>query len=430
MSSPYQRKITISAGEECTLSGSCVVGLQLLSGVVEVAGVLLKAKEPPTFRLLTDRYSLVMYTLEGGCVLATSTKQFEVSKAATGMASVGQLCRGALATVTRSKVLVIGRRASGKTLTAHTICNILREDASAVELGAASTSVFLMDLNAESNSIYAPGCISTVLVEHILWPDTSASPTLLPFSLFVGETAPPGNESVASFLSFVEQLNECTDALIGAANTERAHVVIDAPSPQEGVMEGVYFRRLVELLRPTHVVMVSTQGESDLCSNVLQEDIQRVLPECDVSYVAPVSQRCNSSVREQRLCGYFSGNPQCPLACAKIVLPLAQVQFVRYVRSESGVTCSKVTPSATIIGCICAVSHAEVIEEVPLAPIAGLLLLFAIDEEHEELVAVVPASEPLPRRFLILPNEPTRSCPPSALFSGEVAAHVEEAVAI
>nr|CCC95552.1 unnamed protein product [Trypanosoma congolense IL3000] len=430
MSSLYQQKITISAGEECTLCGNCTVELQLLSGVVEVAGVLLNAKEPCTFRIARDQYYIIMYTLEGGCVVVTSDAQVEVSKAVTGMTSVVQLCRRSLDTTPRSKVLVIGHRHSGKTLVAHTICNLLREEAFSVEREMFPTSVFLMDLNAESNFVYAPGCVSTVLVEHVLWPHTSASPTLLPFSLFVGQAAPPGAESVASFLWFVEQLHDCTQALLDSTKTERIHLIIDAPSPPEGIKEGIYFRRLVELLQPSHVVMVSDPNGSDAWSNALHEDLERLHPGCEVSYAPPVAKRCRSSLCNQRLREYFGGKPQAPLGCAKAALPLTQLQFVQYVMTEGEVSCRKVVPSAELAGCICALSHAEVIEEVPLAPILGLLVLLSVDEEEDEVIVIVPTSEALPHRFLIIPSEEFVSSPHCALRSLEAVAHAEEAVAI
>ncbi|KAH9598111.1 Polyribonucleotide 5'-hydroxyl-kinase Clp1 [Trypanosoma melophagium] len=402
----YQRQITISAGEECTISGSGAVELLLQSGVVEIAGVLLKAREPYVFFLETDQRCVVLYTLEGGSVLATSNTPVELFKVATGMTAVVQLCRRTLAAERRSKVLVIGRNHSGKTLTAHTICNILREDAAttAAETGDTPAVVYLMDLNAQSNCIYAPGCISTVEVEHALWPGTTFAPTLLPFSLFLGEASLPSAATIFSFLHFVEQLHDCTEALLKESGHDRVHLVMDAPAPAPGVKEGVYFRRLIELLRPTHVITVIAQDGSETWSTFLQEDVQRVLPDCEFFSVSPVERRCSISMREHNIREYFVGSPQFPLGCAKMVLPLTQLQFVQYETQGDVVGCRKITATSSLSDCLCAISHAEIIEEVPLAPLAGLMLVVVVDEEHEELVAILPACDNIPRRFIIVPN--------------------------
>ncbi|RNE99353.1 hypothetical protein TraAM80_08240 [Trypanosoma rangeli] len=439
MASVYHRKITISAGEECTITGDGAVELQLLSGVVEVAGVLLPARGTSVFFLEPETRCVVLYTLEGGSVQATATVPFETVKTATGMAAVVQLCRRTLAAERRTKVLVIGQAHSGKTLTAHTICNLLREDAAGESTTAPAAAVFLMDLNPESNCVYAPGCVSTVQVEHALWPGTTSAPTLLPFSLFVGEASCPSAATMVSFMYFVEQLQECTETLLhAAAHHERVHLVIDAPAPVAGVKESVYFRRLIELVRPTHVVTVSARDGSETWSTFLQEDVQRVLPDCEFSYATPVVRRCAGSLREPRLREYFAGTPQFPLGCAKVVLPLAQLQFVQYatpgLASEAATTvavvvsCRKVAATPALAGSICALSHAEVIEEVPLAPVAGLLLVVAVDEEHEELVTIVPVCEDVPRRFVIVPNAVTAAEPPT--LSVTTMAPIEEAVAV
>ncbi|RNF01052.1 uncharacterized protein Tco025E_08668 [Trypanosoma conorhini] len=431
MASVYHRKITISAGEECTISGGGAVELQLLSGVVEVAGVLLPAKGSCVFDLAPDARCVVLYTLEGGSVQATAGAPFETLKTATGMAAVVQLCRRTLAAERRTKVLVIGNAHSGKTLTAHTICNLLREDA-AGESAATAATVFLMDLNPESNCLYAPGCVSTVQVEHALWPGTTAAPTRLPFSLFVGEAARPSAATVVPFMHFVEQLQECTEALLHAApQHERVHLVVDAPAPVAGVKESVYFRKLIELLRPTHVVTVSAQDGSETWSTFLQEDVQRVLPDCEFACATPVVQRCTVSLREPLLREYFAGTPQFPLGCAKVVLPLAQLQFVQYTTpaaaTAAAVSCRKVAVTPALVGAVCALSHAEMPEEVPLAPVAGLLLVVAVDEEHEELVAIVPACEDLPRRFVVVPNAAAEA---PTLSVTTAMAPIEEAVAV
>ncbi|EKF28410.1 hypothetical protein MOQ_007844 [Trypanosoma cruzi marinkellei] len=433
MASVYHRKITISAGEECTISGSGAIELQLLSGVVDVAGVLLKAKETHVFFLEADKRCVILYTLEGGSVQATAGLPFETFKTATGMASVVQLCRRSLSAERRTKVLVIGKRQSGKTLTAHTICNLLRDDSAGEFTTAPAAAVFLMDINPESNCLHAPGCVSAVQVEHVLWPGTTSAPTLLPFSLFIGEAAPPSAESILSFLHFVEQLQDCTESLLNGANHERVHLVIDAPAPASGIKESVYFRKIIELLRPTHVVTVSPQDGSETWSTFLQEDVQRVLPDCEFSHASPVVRRCTTSLREQHLREYFAGTPQFPLGCAKVVLPLTQLQFVQYethgVDEEVAVSCRKVAMTPTFVGCICALSHAEMIEEVPLAPVAGLLLVVAVDEEHEELVAIVPACDDMPRRIVIVPNE-TRAAETSTLRVTTAMASIEESVAV
>ncbi|KAG8345283.1 putative mRNA cleavage and polyadenylation factor CLP1 P loop [Trypanosoma vivax] len=431
MSFPHQRRVTISAGEECTISGNCAVELQLQSGVVEVAGVPLNARESFTFHLLIDKRSLIFYTLEGGSVLVIADGPYEMSSTATTVAPVVQLCYRSIVSKPRSKVLVVGSAHCGKTLIAHTICNLLREGAARGELGeGTSVSPFLMDLNMQSNCLYSPGCVSAVQVEQRLWPGLSSSPTLLPISLFVGEADLPSSNNVTAYLHFVAQLQDCTEALLETVGTGTVHLIIDAPAPAPDIKEGVYFRRLVELLRPTHVVTVTSQDVSETWPSFLEEDVQRLLPECEVVHTTPVARRCSGSLRDQYICEYFAGTPHWPLGCAKVVLPLNQLTFVQYVTREGEVSCQRVQMTAEMGRSICALSHAEIIEEVPFAPVAGMLLLLSVDEEHEEVVAVVPACEPLPRRFLILPNNEQTSHAGPTLCSGGAISCIEKAVSV
>ncbi|KEG11673.1 hypothetical protein DQ04_02381080 [Trypanosoma grayi] len=116
-----------------------------------------------------------------------------------------------------------------------------------------------------------------------------------------------------------------------------------------------------------------------------------------------------------------------------MVLPLAQLQFVQYVEQDENVSAIRVQPTKALVNCVCALSHAELIEEVPLAPVAGLLFVVAVEEEYEELVAILPSCDDLPRRFVIVPsaiattNEGTAA---STLNASSIKAQIEEAVSV
>lgn len=427
-----QRRVTLSAGEDCTITGSGSVVVMLLSGVVDITGVVLTANQPYTFYLGPLR-RLVLYTLEGGSASITSDYALDLHKGVTGAAAVVQFVRRTLLPLARSKVLVIGSAQSGKTLSAHSVANLLVRHRSDVE--SKSNKVFLMDLNAESNALYGPGCLSVVPVTELpLWLGNTAHPSMLPLSLYTASAARPDGKAVSTFLHFVEQLHDTAVAymeeVVSAGHS--GHIVMDAPSPQADLKEGVFYKKLIELTRPTHVLIVGSRDDaSDTWSTFLQEDVQRVLPDCEFSFLKPVNRPVPQPPQSELLLEYFVGTPYAPLGCSKVVVPVQALQVVEYLATKSSSTGLEVRKTALNEGLratVCAVSHAEMAEEVPLAPAMGLAVIAHVDEEHEEVVLLIPASEePLQRRFLVVPRVSDRE---TLRLTDTQMAMIQESVAV
>lgn len=451
----FARRISLNAGEEYTLSGSGSILITLQSGVLDVAGVMLEANRPYTFYLHPDRQSIIVFTLEGGACLVASDTKVDMRRDVARAGRLVQLTRRTLLAAKKTKVLVIGRPHSGRTLAAHTLCNLL------MRYGSDRKGVFLMDLNTESNCLYAPGCVSFLQVpESPLWPGSTASPTLLPLSMYTGAAVRPSAADVGSHLHFYEQLHETAMSYIqelrGSAgqqqqqqltsssssgyapltNETRSHVVVDAPAPMDDLQEGVWYRRLIEVLRPTHVVIVGSREDGEeKWSTFLQEDVQRVLPDCEFCFTDPVAHPCMQSSTRILLREYFNGVGYTSLGCSKVVVPLRSLLFVEEVTDdgnggggEDEVAMRVVHPDASFQNLVCALSHAELAEEASLAPVAGLMTIVYVDEENEEIALLIPAAEePLQRRIVVVPSPRHRET--LRMTAAQVTA-MEESVAV
>lgn len=421
------RRLTLNAGEEYTLIGDGAVQITLQSGLLDVAGVMLDANRPYTFYLHTDRQTITLFTLEGAACMLSSDNRVDTQRGVARAGKLVQMTRRTILAAKRTKVLVIGRSRSGKTLAAHTLCNLL------MRYGNDKKSVFLMDLNAESNCLFAPGCVSCIQVsEAPLWPGLTASPKLLPLSLYTGAAVRPSASNVNSLLHYYDQLHETVmgyiQELSGAAvaaaqqqspspyapslNETQSHVVVDAPAPLADLQEGVWYKKLIEVLCPSHVVIVSSREDGEeRWSTFLQEDVQRVLPDCEFLFTDPVAHPCERSSSRELLREYFTGTPFYPLGCSKVVVPLKSLTFVEEAGeglapgSADGALMRVVHPDASFQALVCALSHAELLEEAPLAPIAGLVTIVYVDEKNEEVAMLIPAAEePLLRRLIIVPQ--------------------------
>ncbi|GET93464.1 hypothetical protein, conserved [Leishmania tarentolae] len=422
----FARRLTLNAGEEYTLIGDGAVQVTLQSGLLDVAGVMLDANRPYTFYLHTDRQAITLFTLEGAACMLSSDNRVDTHRGVARAGKLVQMTRRTILATKRTKVLVIGRPRSGKTLAAHTLCNLL------MRYGNDKKSVFLMDLNAESNCLFAPGCVSCIQVsEAPLWPGLTASPKLLPISLYTGAAVRPSASNVNSLLHYYDQLHETVMGYIqelngmsvaahqqqaspyaSSLNETQSHVVVDAPAPLADLQEGVWYKKLIEVLRPSHVVIVSSREDGEeKWSTFLQEDVQRILPDCEFLFTDPIAHPCERSSSRELLREYFTGTPFYSLGCSKVVVALKSLTFVEEANegsapgSAEGVLMRVVHPDASFQALVCALSHAELLEEVPLAPIAGLVTIVYVDEKNEEVAMLIPAAEePLLRRLIIVPQ--------------------------
>ncbi|CCW69256.1 unnamed protein product [Phytomonas sp. Hart1] len=434
MTPKYQRRLTLSAGEECTITGNGPITVTLLTGVLHLAGVLLEANRPYSFYLHSERTSVILFTLEGGSANITSEESMNFFRHSSGAVPLVQFTRRTLFPLKTSKVLVIGKEGSGKSLAAHTIINLLRDYRMGKDDNALNR-YFLLDFNAESNCIFSPGCVSFVEVrDDPLWLERIASPTMLPLSFYTGSVTRPSAKDISAFIHFCGQLYDTCNLYLQeeCLPPQRAHLILDAPSPLSDLKKEVFYKKFIEIVKPTHVVIVCSRDDaSEDWFTFLQEDIQRVLPDCEFAFTEPCAHPCPSPPTHLRIKEYFVGSPNTTmLGCSKLVMSSKALQFFEYVGGDlenpSGVGVRRVYPAPGWRRLVCALSHAEIIEEVPLAPVAGLFVICHVDEENDEIVILVPTPEDaLQRRFVVIPRH--GACGALRLTDAELAT-LEESV--
>ena len=278
-------KVALVAGQECLLSTHGTIHISLLDGVVEVAGVLLQPNTELVVNLSSSsNRRLSAYSFEGGTVSITSSGgSVDVVKYSTDAGSLMSFTRSTLTPLRTSRVAVVGVAGAGKTLVAHSICNMLARG---------QAGVFLADLSPASNSVLCPGCISAAHVSstHPLVVGDCAAPEEIGLSFFCGSTRPV--KLIQPFVHQLLQLQECLQSLVKqmVAPREATHIIYDVGAPDDSVPLDAYLRRVLEVIRPTHVVVVTNKkadtaagrlGGTSLWYSNLQEDVQRLLQDCE-----------------------------------------------------------------------------------------------------------------------------------------------------
>jgi hypothetical protein len=457
-------KIALVAGQECLLSCHGVVRLQLKDGVVEVAGVLLQADAETVLSLsATSNRRISAYSFEGGTFTVTSSAAIDLVKSSTEAGALMAFVRSALlpqqGQVRTSRVAVVGLAGTGKTLTAHTICNrLVRPVAAGGGGGAAANAagrVFLVDLSPASNSVLCPGCISAVHVSpsHPLLAGDAAAPEELGLAFFTGALAPIASVPllVHQILQLQESLQSLIKQLVGAR--ESLHVVYDVAAPDGDVPIDTFLRRVLEAIRPTHVVVVTNKKAeaADAGKGLtpwhtgLQEDVQRLLSDCEFRVLHHVPHRivaasgpsgggsgghslpahagseaaaaaassASSSLLVQQLLvdEYFAGTVERPLGSTKVVLKLSSLRFFTLLPPATAAPgdpprVERITPTNDDIALtVCAVSYAAVEAELPFANIFGLMFVVSVDQRQDELVVVLPTGEcEVPKPLILVPT--------------------------
>lgn len=281
------RPFKLSPGEELLVKGTCTLIVQLSIGVVYLAGRALEVNRTYSFSLHLDSFpSLSFYTLEGGTLLMKVLRDrgtFEALRGVTGMADLHRFVfRDLIRNPTGPlRIAVLGRPGIGKSCAAVSLCHLLQQ--AHTEIGA-SRRMFLMDLNPTSNGLFAPGCLSSREVfadASPLWIGQMSnpiqpSPTL---SFFCGttlrpSTAPEGvsflhfaDQSISSTVGWVEeQLLESTTHFSSSSPLTSDPsldgwygMVVDVASPSGSLLAVPFYKQLLQLLQPTHVVVVSDE---------------------------------------------------------------------------------------------------------------------------------------------------------------------------
>lgn len=311
--------------------------------------------------------------------------------------------------------MVIGDSGTGKTLVMHTIFNTLRRYSAESEY-AMHTKTFAIDLNTDTNGFFSPACVSFVqVVEPFLWLGQTGSGSNIALSLFTGCASRPSAKTVSNFHHFSGQLVETAMLYLEqlCSLNDRIHIVIDVPSPQSDLSPWVFYKNVIENVHPTHVIIVGGRGsETNDASwpSMLQEVVQRSMPDCNFILTETLARSTNRNIDVPcRLRKYFIGTVFQPLGCAKVVVNKNELQVVELIASDysdgDAVYARSCAVDRSLRSTVCALSHAELLDEVPLAPIVGLVILTDIDDEHDEMVLIVPSGETvLQRRFLIAPS--------------------------
>lgn len=525
MSRKNEAMVQLRVGEEVEITSRGTVELELVSGVLELAGQVLLPEKPYVCYPQGGTFitSVVVYTLEGGSMMVKGEHNFSIQRGATGVGELHRLVYRSLHSSEPFRAVVIGRPGSGKSFAAATLIHLLhrlREERGLVR------RTFLIDLNASSNVLFAPGCVSSreIVPQHPLLPGMTNHPEQPYPSLNFFTSVSHRPRSLEEGLCCVHFAEQCVQTTVGWAEElimaakasqesetgdspqlNRAEIlaqygiIVDLPSPVGALPAVQFFRQVLQAIQPTHVIIVTDEvppGSGDLDDDendsdqeappgttqdadneneeisahqsssladrfssmsftprwiaVLLQDIQRILPDCNCIRILPVLNSRNEkngprSEEESALVKvsaqlllrkYFTGgHPYPSLGCSKVVLPTTAVQFVelRYNPDLLGVSAYPVEASilqdlvghskstfedgfaekdgvgekrrAAVGGLVCSLSHAEVIEEVPLAPSAGLFVMTHFDESSKEMTWIIPASrtEPLVRQFVVLP---------------------------
>lgn len=297
------RSFKLSPGEELLVKGTCSLSVQLSIGVVYLAGRALEVNQSYSFSLHLDSFpSLSFYTLEGGTLLVKVFRDrgtFEALRGVTGMADLHRfVSRDLIRNPTGPlRIAVLGRPGIGKSCAAISLCHLLQQ--AHAEIGT-SRRMFLVDLNPTSNGLFAPGCLSSREVfadASPLWIGQMAnpiqpSPTL---SFFCGTTLRPSTaQEGVSFLHFAEQSVSSTvgwveEQLLESTNPFSSSssltsdpsldgwygMIVDVASPSGSLLAVPFYKQLLQVLQPTHVVVVSDEvppGSGEIEDDALDEN--------------------------------------------------------------------------------------------------------------------------------------------------------------
>ncbi|CUG89988.1 Hypothetical protein, putative [Bodo saltans] len=448
MSGSRSQKISLSAGQQCTLSGEGRITIHLSDGVVEIGGVVIGANQQYPFSL-SDNCSVTLVTLEGGSIVLAHpvATTVDVLKTSTEMSTVMALARKDVQRGKPTVVAVIGGPRTGKSHAAQTYANILAQGLGKRQ-GASAPGVYY----ADASGSLTPGCLSVMELQSVdgvlsestfLWPSHTPAPDRVQCSFWLGnEHSTISAAGMPLFLHTLGQLHACCDAMaknqtaITSTNRPVGHVVYDLPTTDGTLPRELFYQRVLEMIRPTVLIITeSDKGPRDW-SRSIEENIRRTSPLTEIAVVLQ-NQRLSASPSgslRYSLRQYFSGTVGHSLGSAKVVVQLSKLRWYRVRPSTStgsAYVSEAVVPSSSVVaGCLCALSHAKLDVEVPFANVCGVVFIASVSEEHDECVLVVPSCDTqLPNNVLVLASSSTEGALPWKLSADEVS-EVEEAVCL
>lgn len=311
------RNIVLSGGQQTTVSfgDSVVLVLTLVTGVVEIAGVVLRSQHP--YRIAPLPFGVrrvVLYSLEGGTVTLSlspvssagedgsgssssssrpaattsggSGGSIQVApKGPTTMVPVLQLAKRDASRIRPNQLTtyaVIGREGVGKTLVAQTLCNALNAVLSKHQQRSDNVVYCDAQVNGVSSSgVYGPGCMTCVEVDEVpLWPGRLPALDSVHCSFSLGSVLIP--HALGQLQEVAEHLSKAADD-----SQRRRPIVFDIGTPAAMVgsqQHDTYFKKVLETLRPNVVLYVGDvtphSGADAAAFHALQEDMQRLMPHC------------------------------------------------------------------------------------------------------------------------------------------------------
>jgi len=440
----HVQRVTLVAGQQCTIQGAGIVRVMLIDGVIEIAGALIHAKCEYTFNLQpTQQRNLVLYSLEGGTVgifCERPPHTLDVVKNTTNISSITNVVRETFQKGKRCVVAVAGGPQSGKTFAACTAANSLvslckRQESSvgnsagafladATGCGPVPASVVCTELQQAGSSSSTGG---GQFQAPPLWPGLVASPIRWQATSFwLGlQHAEISSNHMAWYLHVLKQLEATVESVAGREpDTQKSHVVYDLSAPDESIPKELFYKHVLQCIRPSIVILLrsgQTEGsEIDATwTETLREDIRRTSPSVQV-VITDLQLKCASSslvpgaALTRSLTDYFGGTLEHPLRAGKVVAPLSSLKWFRVTSAAASAASSSswaaeaLSSTASITsGTLCGVSLARLDIEIPYADIAGVVVVLRIDKEADEVVLFSPSGESLPNHILVLPPAPS-----------------------
>ena len=406
-----QETVQLAAGEQATIVCEGAIAFALAGGVVEIDGARLEPEK--TYRLRLSRHRrATLNTLQGGAAVIKSNVHFSVQKHAYRGEKLIPLAASCTKGRGSSRVLVLGARGTGKSAAARTVVNRLLHS----HAGDSDCRIVFVEGDTSAGNVCAAGTMSAVEAQPPALAVEAPFLETVPVVQYVGYL----NSSAASqghlLHSFVQTMANA-EWLLRRGEHRAQHLVIDPPAPGSSEMDPTFLAQVVEVARPTHVLCLGAEASFTWVIDALK----RIGGDASVVAAPPLVPDELLTRRdgveelitdgERSFAEYLCGPPSTPLDCAAVVAPLDALTFVRAAPEQSPSAVERIDPATIEAGSVVGVSHAQTIDEVGFANIAGLLLVKSVSAKDNEVAFFAPDPESIPRGFLIVGDASMRCKP-------------------
>jgi energy-coupling factor transporter ATP-binding protein EcfA2 len=400
-----QETVQLAAGEQASISCDGAIAMVLGVGSVELDGALLAPDATYRFRLSKHRRATVS-TLTGGSFVIKSNVNFSVHKAASRvpkLSAVVKSCAGR----TNTRVVVVGERRSGKSTAARIILNGLLR----AHTGDSDCRVVYLEGDTACGSVCAAGTIAAAEAAPPTLPLESPFLETVPIAFYTGYLHAP-EAFVGHLLHTLSQAMQSAEWLVRRGEHRTQHLVVDAPNAPRGTDQRWFVKQLLELVRPTHVVVLGDEDEYDwVMTEMKRLGLADAALQIQPPLVPPELPRDEVTENERSFAEYLCGPPSTSLDCAAVVAPLDALKFVKFAPEIGPSAVVECNPSTVAPGSVVGVSLAQTMEEVGFANIAGLLVVKEIIAAENEAIFYAPDAEMIPRRFIVVGGS-TMMCRP------------------